>query len=286
MTLLAILLAFALEYFFGALDRARNFSWFESWISLLQARCGARPFWNGPFGVLLTLGVPVALLVLLGRVLADYNTLLVFLLATAALIYALGPDLNSRLDAYVTALQGGDEAAQHDVESALQVAGVRGEDESERMVRSILLRSHEQLFGVLFWFIVLGMGGALLFCLTVRLRERCDPRTGYGAAVQRLHGILSWPSVRLQALGLALAGNLVDALDGWRAAGGLVLDGNDELLGAVGLGALHVGLRRAAEEEGSQPLLDGVQEAQALINRTLVIWLIALGFMTIGNWIG
>jgi membrane protein required for beta-lactamase induction len=286
MTLVSILLTFALEYFLGALDRVRNYAWFENWVRWLEGRCAGKAVWNGAPGVVLTLGVPLGLLALLGNVLADVNLVAVFLLATAVLIYSLGPDLNSRLDQYVVALQAGDESRQHDVESQLLVAGVRGEDENERMIRSILQRSHEQLFGVLFWFIVLGMTGALLFCLTGQLRRR-PAEGGYGQAVQNLHYLLCWPSARLQALGLALAGNLVDALDGWRAAAGTAApDSNDELLGAVGMGALHVGLRRTAEEEGANPLLDGVQEAQALINRTIVIWLIALGFMTIGNWVG
>jgi AmpE protein len=287
MTLVSILLTFALEYFFGALDRVRNFAWFEAWVQWLEGRYAGKGFWNGPAGVVLTLAVPLAVLVLVGNALAGINVVLVFLLATAVLIYSLGPDLNSRLDQYVVALQAGDEGAQHDVEAQLLVPGVRGEDENERMIRSILLRSHEQLFGALFWFIVLGMAGALLFCLVVRLRRRFgDARGGYADAVRHLHDILCWPSARLEALGFALAGNLVDALDGWRAAGRADHDSSDELLGAVGMGALHVGLRRAPEEEGAHILLEGVQEAQALVNRTLVIWLIALGFMTIGNWIG
>jgi membrane protein required for beta-lactamase induction len=288
MTLVSILLTFALEYFLGALDRVRNFAWFDAWLRWLESRCAGREFWNGAAGVVLTLGVPLVVLALIGNALAAVNLVAVFLLATATLIYSLGPDLNSRLDQYIGALQSGDESAQHDIESQLLVPGVRGEDESERMVRSILLRSHEHLFGVLFWFTVLGMTGALLFCLAARLRQRpADPRSGYAQATQDLYRILCWPSARLEALGFALAGNLVDALDGWRAAGdAMALDSSDELLGSVGVGALHVGLRRAPEEEGAHPLAEGVSEAQALINRTLVIWLIALGFMTIGNWIG
>lgn len=288
MTLVSILLAFALEYFLGALDRVRNFAWFDAWLRWLEGRCAGREFWNGATGVVLTLGVPLAVLALVGNALAAINAAALFLLATAVLIYSLGPDLNSRLDQYVGALQSGDENAQHDIESQLLVPGVRGEDETERMVRSVLLRSHEHLFGVLFWFTALGMTGALLFCLAARLRQRpADPRSAYAQATQDLYRILCWPSARLEALGFALAGNLVDALDGWRAAGdAMALDSSDELLGTVGVGALHVGLRRMPEEEGAHPLAEGVSEAQALINRTLVIWLIALGFMTIGNWIG
>jgi len=288
MTLVSILLTFALEYFFGALDRVRNYAWFEHWVRWLESRCAAQAFWNGAAGVVLTLGVPVAVVGLTGNALAALNVVAVFLFATAVLIYSLGPDLNSRIDQYLAALQSGNDAEQHDIELQILVPGVRGEDESERMIRSLLLRSHEQLFGVLFWFIVLGMTGALLFCLASLLHRRFpDSRGGYGEAARNLHYILCWPSARLEALAFALAGNLVDALDGWRAARGTPApDDSAELLGAVGVGALHTGLRRATDEEGSHPLLDGVQEAQALINRTLVIWLIALGFMTIGNWVG
>ena len=284
MTLLSILLALALEYFFGALDRVRNYGWFDAWAAWLDRNCGPKRSWNGPLGVLLTLVLPLLALYLFMLLLLQSSIILVFLLATAVFIYSLGPDLNNLLDQYITALHGGDEVSASHLEEAIRVPGVAGEDAGGRILRSILVRAHENVFGVIFWFTVLGMLGALLFALTTRLnRNLAGVQSGYADAVRRLHYILAWPSARLLGLGFALAGDLVSSLGGWNstAAGGR--DASEDLIGACGLGALNY--TPEAHEPEAAKLADWVQEVQALVNRTLIIWLTALGFMTLGNWL-
>lgn len=285
MTLISILVGLALEYFFGALDRIRNFSWFDAYSLWLERQCSVKAFWNGPAGVLLTLALPLLLLHVVAVLLDRSSIILVFLLATAVFIYSLGPDLNTLLDKYITALHGGDEVSASHLEEGIRVGGIKGEEAGERILRSILVRAHEHFFGVIFWFIILGMMGALLYCLTVRLKERLgEIRGGYADAVTRLHGILMWPSARLQALGYALAGDLVGGLGGWNAARDEGTGSSEDLIGSCGLGALNYAPEAGAEIEPGK-LADWVQESQALINRTLLIWLTALGFMTLGGWL-
>lgn len=285
MTLISIILALALEYLAGSLDRVRNYAWFEHYIQWLEQRCAGKVFWDGPLGVVLTLALPLLCLGALAYLLGKANILVVFLLATAVFIYSLGTDLNAVLDRYVAALQHDDEAAVGGMEEILQVRGVLGESDEERMLRSILIRSHENAFGVIFWFIVLGMTGALLYCLVFRLRLRCTDIPGrYADAVRNLHMILRWPSIRLQAIGFALAGNLVDALDGWRSVPAESANSSDEILGATGIGAT----RRTGtpgEEAEEHRYANQVVEIQALINRTLIVWLTALGIMTLSGWL-
>jgi len=285
MTLISIILGLALEFVAGSLDRVRNYAWFEHYVRGLEQRCSGKVYWDGPVGVILTLALPLGFLGVLAYVLGTINVLVVFLLATAVFIYSLGTDMNAILDRYIAALQHDDEAAVGGMEELLQVRGVRGESDEERMLRSILIRSHESAFGVIFWFIVLGMTGALLYCLVIRLRLRCTDIPGrYADAVRNLHEILRWPSTRLQAIGFALAGNLVDALDGWRSVAADSANSSDDILGATGMGAAR---RTAApgEEADEHRFANQVVEIQALINRTLIVWLTALGIMTLGGWL-
>lgn len=284
MTLISIILGLALEYVSGSLDRVRNYSWFEHYLRWLEQRCGAKVFWDGPLGVILTLALPLLVLVALSIALGKSSILLVFILATAVFIYSLGTDLNAILDRYVAALQAEDEAGIGAMEEVLQVRGVGGASDVERMLRSIIIRSHEYTFGVIFWFIVLGMAGALLYCLVIRLRLRCADVSGrYADAVRNLHDILRWPSTRLQAAGFAVAGNLVDALDAWRTVATEASHSSDDVIGATGIGAA----RRASgpgEEADEHRFANQVQEIQALINRTLIVWLTVLGLMTLAGW--
>jgi AmpE protein len=289
MKLIIVLAALALEHFFGALDRYRDLSWFDRYTLWLERECGGRRLWNGPAGLVLTLAIPLAVLNLLAWALGLYSIVPVLLLAAVVFVYTLGPDLNSRLDSYLESLQKGDENAIADAESLLQVNGVSGADEGERMIRSILIRSHRSIFGVLFWFIALGMTGALLHCLVSRLHERYgDIHGGYADAVRNLHRILMWPSARLQSLGFGLAGNLVDSLEGWQSVDVVSLEASEELLGAAGTGAVRYASGRSAGngEMEENAMVGWVQEVQALINRTLIVWLTALAIMTLGGWMG
>lgn len=285
MTLISIILGLALEYVAGSLDRVRNYAWFEHYVQWLEQRCAGKVFWDGPLGVILTLGLPLLCLGALAWVLGQASILVVFLLATAVFIYSLGTDLNAILDRYASALQHDDETTVGGMEEMLQVRGVRGESDEERMLRSILIRSHESAFGVIFWFIVLGMTGALLYCLVNRMRLRCADAPGrYAESVRNLHAILRWPSTRLLAIGFALAGNLVDALDSWRSVPAELTSDSDAILGAAGIGAS----RRAAvpgEDVDEHRYANQVLEVQALINRTLIVWLTALGIMTLSGWL-
>ena len=112
-----------------------------------------------------------------------------------------------------------------------------------------------------------------------------DIHGGYADAVRDLHCILLWPSARIQALGFALSGSLVDGLDGCRNVSGNTLDCSEELIGTSGLGAIQYEPESVEEDDTTESYVDCIQETQALINRTLIVWLTALGIMTLGGWL-
>lgn len=286
MILISILIGLALEYFLGVLDRFRDFSWFDHYHSWLESKCNQNRYWDSPAGLLLTLAVPLVLLIIAAHILNDMTILFGFILATAVFVYSLGPELNNIIDGYLDALEDNDEEDMADIEQTL----LRGEEEvnDEAIIRAILLKAHETLFGTIFWFIVLGMYGALIFCLVSRMREQyADVHGGYAAAVEHLHKILIWPSSRLMVLGFALSGSLVDALDGWRNAEGESLEASQDVVGEGGLGALQYRPDMQGEyEQQHAERIEWVKQTQALINRTLIVWLTVLGVMTIGGWLG
>lgn len=285
MTLISILVALALEYVLGALDHLRDWSWFDRWMQWLEQRNAERRYWEGAGGVLVSVGLPIAALAVLGRALEDASTIFVFALGTFVFLYSLGTDLNSLLDRYTAALHADDDNTIALVEERVQVQNVAGQSGSERVLRSVFIRSHEQLFGVVFWFIVLGMAGGLLFALSLRLRRRVGESQGaFAEAARRLYAILSWPSSRAAAFGFGLAGNLVDAVDGWHGVDDGSLEATEHLLSTVGLASLS--LARVQPADGDNTAIAAqVEEVQSLINRTLLVWLTILGIMTIGGWL-
>ena len=140
--------------------------------------------------------------------------------------------------------------------------------DNSRIVRALLLQAHAHLFGVIFWFIILGMTGALLYALTGVMHQRYrDIHGGYSRAVADLRSILMWPSARLLALGFALSGSLEDALNGWRSVQGAALECSEEIIAASGLGAMQF----RPEQDEEQNFSNQIYALQAMINRTLII---------------
>lgn len=283
MTLITILIGLALEYFAGSLDQLRNFRWFDHYQRWLELRCSRFATWQGPVGVLVTLAPPLLALFFAGRILGNINIGLTALLSLAVFVYSLGPNLHSLINAYLAALEQDDEAEMQRLETLLLVKTPPGKRPGYDMISSILLRSHDYLFGVLFWYVVLGMTGALLYALVIRMNDKFgELRGGYGAAARKLYKILAWPSARLQALGFALGGSLVDALDGWHHVQGDSLSASRDILVSAGLGAVQYSDAAAGEEMSD---VEWIREAQALINRALIVWLTVLGIMTIGGFL-
>ena len=289
MNLITVLIALAVETRLGSFDRYRNLAWFVHYCDWLESRLASARFWNGPGGLLLTLFIPLAILGVLVFLVGELNVVLGFLLAFLALVYSFGPPLGSLVDSYVDALGNGDEAACREfLEKILYGDPEEGAADQDRVLGSIMLRSHEYLFAVIFWFLLLGAVGAVMYCLVVNLAQRYEKVDGgYAGAVKDLHNILMWPSSRLLALGFALGGSLVSALESWRTVSGHTLDISREVMTVSGFGALHY--QPAGEEktdqEDNEDFVNRLRETTALINRTLIVWLIVLGLMTIAGWI-
>lgn len=286
MTLIAILLVLALERFVGAVDHLRSYQWFDSYWRWLENRLSQRPLWQGPLGVLTVMVPPLLLLGLLSWGLYLLNPAVDFLLAVVILLYSLGPaDLGHQLKHYQAALREGDhETAERELRGfhrndAGQLSGILG---------SILEQANERIFAVLFWFVILGPGGALLYRLSAELhRHHADVHGRFSDSVRDLHNLLNWPSARLVALGYALAGSLVEAIESWRDNEARSLAVNENVLRESGLGALQFRqiygdeTETAAQDEDIVEWIDSVHGLQV---RTLIVWLSIFGIMTIAGW--
>jgi AmpE protein len=287
MTLISILLALALEYFLGPMDRFRNFQWFENYINWLEIKFQRHTFWDSNLGVIISISIPIIILMLVDLVLGEIFIGLSFVLAILVFVYCLGPDINIVLSNYTQALEGNLEEDIAVIESSLNLKSEENQYNEAQTISAILIRAHDYIFGVLFWFIILGMSGALLFSLSLLIKNKYDGvHGGYATSGRELYKILIWPSSRLLAMGFAIGGSLVDTLERWRKIEGETREVSHQIISESGLGALQFEENPTSDaEQAKSNYIQCIKEAQALINRSLIVWLTILGLLTLGGFL-
>jgi membrane protein required for beta-lactamase induction len=296
MNLIIILACLLGERFFWEQQSLRRSGWFTEYSLWYQRQELPRWMNEGFWGVILLLLLPllaVALLqALLDGVLWGIPSVL---FACLVLFFSLGPtDLDRQVSEYAAARESGDE------ETSLATARHLLDDEpppseptcSQAVAESILDQANSHIFAVIFWFLLLGPMGALLYRMANHLRK--PPQTTQESdlfhTANRLVDILNWIPARLTAFSYAIAGSFEDALIGWRsyhesrfnefyssASGILVCTGS----GAMRLATL---LETQAEESPADAFFLA-KAAMGLVWRSLVVWIIVLGFLTLADWL-
>ncbi len=160
-------------------------------------------------------------------------------------------------------------------------------DPAPATVESVLENGHDAVFGALFWFLLLGPAGAVLFRLSNTLDAMWGYRTArfvrFGWAAARLDDVLGYLPARLTAASYALAGQTRTALSCWRTQAPHWKSPNAGPVMAAGAGALGLRLGGAARYQGQwqqrPPLGEGkpaqgedIERALKLVRRCAWGW--------------
>jgi cobalamin biosynthesis protein CobD/CbiB len=173
---------------------------------------------------------------------------------------------------------------------------VRTREEVIRLaIEEALLSSHRHVFGVLLWYLVLpGPSGAILYRLAAYLAARWKPFGAFGAFAQRAFHLLEWPAVRLTAASFAVVGDFEDAVYCWRTQARGWADPDAGIVLAAGAGAMGVRLGMPVQDvEGMQPRPElGLGDAAegplldstvGMLWRAVVVWIFVLVLITIAR---
>ncbi|WP_461481455.1 regulatory signaling modulator protein AmpE [Porticoccus sp.] len=191
-----------------------------------------------------------------------------FLLSLLVFLYSLGRgDLERDVAEYQEDLRRGDEqAAYHDMaaftENHQQAEAESAAQAHEEAVGMIAYRYFERYFAVMFWFILGGAPGALLYRLSV-IYHRQSLRDNPDAAVRdRWLWILEWLPARLLGISLAVVGNFPACLARFTASL-LSSAASAEVLASYALAASKTSIK------GEEAAVE-TDDIEALFTRTLI----------------
>jgi len=303
-TLIAVVVALVLGHVAQSLAAAvRHYGWYATWLRWLDARLPQSDFWRGRYGIALAL-LPPLLAVGLLQIALDAPLLGLAGLAfgIAVLFYSWGPrDLDLDVDAIVDA---SDPAARRVAAARLwpddAALGDQATVDSAALVEAVFRNAQQRWFGVLFWFLLLGPFGALLYRLAVLSAEGeaapalpADNREGS----RTLLAALDWPVAQLMTLSMALVGNFDSVLGAWKDAGGASLRLDTAFLGAAARASVRSELADEAldyvdAQPGSTAIavpplgeLPELRDAMSLVWRILLLWLAVLALFVIAGWV-
>lgn len=156
-------------------------------------------------------------------------------------------------------------------------------------IESVLENGNDAIFAAIFWFVILGVPGVVLY----RLSNTLDAMWGYrneryvsfGWAAARIDDILNWIPARLTAISYSLAGNTGLALRCWLTQAKAWNGINPGTVMAAGAGALKIKLGGKAFYHGdevnrpelgvaNEPDSKDIGRANTLIRRSIIIWIL------------
>lgn len=293
MEFIAILIAWAAVQLWGSGGAVQRDGWLQGYNGLLSAL-------PSPALRLTLLVLPPALLVALAvDVLRGWVFgLPALLLSLVVLLYALGRgDFQIQLRLYLNSWQRGDLAGayrhgQHFSEELCDSGADNALELHHSVRQAVFYQGFERWFAVVFWFVVLGAGGALayrLLFLAARHRATGSKQEDRNLAVRALFYV-EWLPVRLLGFVFTLIGHFDEAFAAWRRHSFAGLAGGDadvpdsaEYLDAVGSKALSAQLPEGQVEGECFTRLAAEQlsAVQQLLSRSLLCWVAALAVMEI-----
>jgi cobalamin biosynthesis protein CobD/CbiB len=299
MSALAIIAALLIEQWRPLGDRRYAQGALGAWAGWLEQSFNGGERRHGVIAWCVAVLPPVAVALVVHYALASMSVALALVFNIAVLYFTLG---FRQFSHYFTDIQLAVKAGDIDAARALLerwrgASGVvRTREEVIRLsIEEALLHSHRHVFGVLLWYLLLpGPSGAILYRLAAYLAARWKDVGGFGQFAGRAFYVLEWPAVRLTAAAFAVVGDFEDAVYCWRTQARSWFDPNAGIVLAAGAGAMGVRLGMPLQEvDGMQarpelgvgetaegPFLDSTV---GLLWRSVVVWVFVLLIVTVAR---
>lgn len=286
MNLIAIVLSLAVERFLNQVENMRRYSWIKNYYQWIAGKL-PEGYTNGILGTISLILPPVIMVALVFYIL---DVVLGFLLSILVLLYCLGPRLlDVEVENYISALNQQDTQRISETQARFYTFD-QGESSNApqfSVAETLFFEANQRMFAVIFWFIVLGPAGALLYRLCIELKNEAQyysNKAEFYGYVTTYVDLLNFLPANLTALSYALCGSFKHAFDNWRGA--FRSNANLEALNAQIL--IYTGKGAALLHHHNQPVsqdIDSLQTSLELIWRTTILWIFVIAIFTLANWI-
>jgi len=284
MEFIALIIALAVERFVHVDSYISRFTWFKTYMDLMQSALGRTGLFNGTVA-LISLVLPIVIVVWIVYCLVASIAwgLIGFVLATIILIYCLGPkDLYTGFEAYFIAVVRDDkEARKQALDNLLCIPPEKEADEPRALTKSVFSHFYYALFTCIFWFLILGPLAPVLYRVIAEIHKQAhfkdSPFASILPSANMALNIIEWIPVRVAALGFALVGDFHHGFSYWfkHVISGLKESYNFcQEAGLAALGIIH-------EKDGSHDAAE-VKSALLLIDRTLILFVVVTALFVLG----
>jgi len=290
MTIISILIAFTLCHFVRELRHLRRFEWVTSFTKHCNDSLNKFPGWSGPTGFLVILGLPLLAAYLVnGLLFSALGHIGEFLFAIAMLVYTFGPrDLD--IDVRKVIHADDDEDQKEALEALLGGPMPKDEEACQKAaIDAVFSQALKRWFGIIFWFAVLGIYGALLYRLATWLSNGdVGLHDEQKSLIKRLCQVMEWPVAQLMTLSLAVATDFDSVYRAWRKyhdeRGHGLFDPNNDFMLTSARTIVKTG---HAENDGYADQLRGpmasIKLSMDLVWRSLGVWATVLAILLLVN---
>jgi AmpE protein len=216
MIFLSLIVVFAIVNFTAVTPSIQQDAWFINLLARLRSVPGVS---SAPLlPMILAISLPLAVLVFCILVVLYYGlSLYLFFIYVPVFLYSLGRgNFIADVSEYIATATRGDTVAASQLVDEMRGRLDLQEEITEvtdwkalhtQALKVISYRGFEKTFAVLFWFVIAGAVGALLYRLSVIYREQTIPNTVDAQLADKWLWLIEMPAVRLMGLTWAFVGN-------------------------------------------------------------------------------
>lgn len=270
MTFIVALISLIIErYFYWS--QLRQWRWLRQYQQILNAKVG---YWNSNLLFLATVLPPVIIIGLIQILLRPWLFgFLELFFGILVLLYCFGPE-NVWAEAYgcIHDFSHGDRKV---LVEKMRSFGIEFPEDSEQLhfvfASHIFAGAYYRVFAVIFWFLVLGPVGAVLYRIVVLLH--LNSPLGVTPVAAKVQHVMDWVPVRLFTFLFALGGHYSATLACWKQHVTKGLEANDEILKECSVAALD------KVDSNSNVVVE--KEALNLLDRVFVMSLVVLAVIVL-----